>query len=541
MAGLGVPAGPGRHLGQRSRKALARLSLRARLLVGLVVLAAVGLFVADVVVYGSIRSYLNDQVTSELEAATSTLTQFRCGPDSAPYVRGLPFGAAVEVVSLGGSPVCSVPGTFRLSGIPAVSSLQNGAVFNAPAAGSLAGSYRVLPTDVNLDGGLGPSAVALVAIPLSPLGGTLHRLLIAEVAVSLAVLAALAAVGTVVVRVGLRPLEQMEETAAAIAAGDLSRRVEDDDEHTEVGRLGRSLNVMLSTIEQSFAEQQASEFRLRQFLADASHELRTPVTSIRGYAELFRRGAAERPDDLALAMRRIEEEARRMGGLVEDLLLLARLDQGRPPEQAPVDLSLIATDAAADAQVLEPDRPVSVAVVEPVVVLGDEQRLRQVVSNLVQNALRHTPGEVPVEVSVQAVGSLARLAVRDEGPGIAPEHAKRIFERFYRADPSRTRGSGGSGLGLSIVASIARAHGGVAYVDTEPGRGATFVVDLPLAPRDPGGAPPTSESAVGPERAGSLDGLVEVGGVVEPAKDPPSGHDHDRRDGSVVGADKGKR
>jgi len=298
--------------------------------------------------------------------------------------------------------------------------------------------------------------------------------------------------------VGMRPLVEIERTAGAIAAGDLSRRVVDADEHTEVGRLGASLNEMLSQIEQAFAKQQASEARLRQFLADASHELRTPLTSIRGYSELFRRGAAERPKDLASAMRRIEDEAERMGVLVEDLLLLARLDQGRPLERNPVDLAAIAREVVADATVLETGRPITVEASSPVVVLGDEQRLRQVVANLVRNALDHTPAGTPVEVRVGVETTRAVLTVTDHGPGIAPEHLPRIFERFYRADASRARESGGMGLGLAIVASIAEAHGGSARVESEMGSGATFIVEIPL--EEP--APASAEDSSSPTEPG---------------------------------------
>ena len=546
------------------RAALRQMSLRARLLLGLVVLAALGLFAADVVVYGALQAYLNGQVNNELATATSPgeLHLAGCLGGSPAYVRGLPVGAAMEVVTSSGTRICSSPASFHLTGPPSVDGLQSGTAYDAVASGSVTGPFRV--EAVNLGNGFVvlPGVIGLVAVPLEPIHATLHRLLLAELAVSFAVLVALGALGAVVVRVGMRPLRQMEETAAAIAAGDLSRRVENDDERTEVGRLGRSLNVMLATIEESFAQQQASEARLRRFLADASHELRTPVTSIRGYAELFRRGAAERPDDLALAMRRIEDEARRMGGLVEDLLLLARLDQGRPLERARVDLATIATDAAADAQVLDPDRPITMAVEPGVEVWGDEQRLRQVVGNLVQNALRHTPAATPVTVGVAAAGRSARLWVHDEGPGIPEEHAARIFERFYRADPSRTRNSGGSGLGLSIVASIAASHGGHARVDTALGRGSTFEVELPLAV-DGAHGPVAGNGAQGPGAPGALGatdatgrangigrtagsgeveglGVLEVGGVVEPPKDPATGGDDEDRDGGVVGPDEGE-
>ncbi len=516
-----------------------RLSLRARLLLGLLGVAAVGLVVADAVVYGQIKSYLNDQVHTELiTGAQSTINVLRhSGPNGASR---LPFDTVVEVVSTSGNFVFADPANFRLQASGA--SLANrtpGTTFTALGrTGKVTGSFLVTPRPVGVcvvGACFLPSqavpAVALVAIPLSLLQGTLNQLLIVEAAVSGAVLLALVFLGYFVVRVGMRPLLAIEETAGAIAAGDLSRRVAHDDAGTEVGRLGAALNAMLSTIERAFGIQRASEERLRRFLADASHELRTPVTSIRGYAELFRRGAANRPEDLALAMRRIEEEAQRMGLLVEDLLLLARLDQGRPIEREQVDLAALAIDAAADAQVLAPERPITVEANDAVLVLGDEQRLRQVVSNLVQNALRHTPELTPVSVAVTAAGGRACLSVHDEGPGLVPEEAARVFERFYRADPSRTRGSGGTGLGLSIVASIAAAHGGTARVETALGAGATFIVELPLH------EPASSERS---QEAGS-DSALEVRRVVEAAQRPARTGDDEGRDRRVVAADERER
>src|SRR5581483_7948420 len=256
------------------------------------------------------------------------------------------------------------------------------------------------------------------------------------------------------------PLEQIAETAGDIAGGDLSRRVEPAEEDTEIGRLGLALNAMLAQIETAFAERAASEDRLRRFVADASHELRTPLTAIRGYAELFRRGAADRPEDLARAMRRIEDEAARMGLLVEDLLLLARLDQGRPLQREPVDLVRVAGDALADLSAIDPSRPVSFEHPGSWVVTGDEARLRQ---------------------------------VADEGPGLPPGEEHRVFERFWRPDGARARtggasgtGVGGTGLGLSIVAAIVGAHGGTVRAGSPPsGRGAYFMVALPVAPAAP--------------------------------------------------------
>jgi two-component system OmpR family sensor kinase len=309
----------------------------------------------------------------------------------------------------------------------------------------------------------------------------------------------LAGLGYALVRTSLRPLEEIESTAEAIAAGNLSRRVPAQDPRTEVGRLGRALNGMLSQIETAFRAREASEARarrsedrMRRFVADASHELRTPLTSIRGFAELYRQGAVVDPDDVARAMRRIEGEASRMGLLVEDLLLLARLDQHRQLERRPVDLLTLAVDAVHDARAVAPERRIALDVRPQTagdsapVVLGDEPRLRQVLSNLVGNALTHTPAGTPVTVRVgtaQENGSgWAVLDVADTGPGLAPEETERVFERFYRADPSRTRGQGGIGLGLSIVAALVAAHGGTVDVASAPGAGATFRVRLPLAP-----------------------------------------------------------
>jgi len=281
-------------------------------------------------------------------------------------------------------------------------------------------------------------------------------------------------------RLGVRPLADMAETAGHIAAGDLSQRVERADDRTEAGKLGTALNAMLEQIEEAFDERAATEERLRRFVADASHELRTPLTSIRGYAELWRAGGLRDADELGEAMRRMEQEARRMGLLVDDLLLLARLDQGRPLETAPLAFDRLVDDSVRDARAVEPDRPIDVAV-EPVTVVGDDHRLRQVVGNLLANARLHTPPGTPVHVTLRATGDRARLEVADEGPGMPAEEAARIFERFYRADKARTRAKGGSGLGLSIVAAVAEAHGGRVSVDTAPGRGARFVVELPTA------------------------------------------------------------
>ncbi|HET9556731.1 MAG TPA: HAMP domain-containing sensor histidine kinase [Actinomycetota bacterium] len=341
----------------------------------------------------------------------------------------------------------------------------------------------------------------VVAASLDGIDSTTRQLRLIDLVVSVVVLLALAGVGAVIVRASLRPLVEIEQTARAIAAGDLTRRVPDRDPRTEVGRLGRALNTMLAQIETAFGARAASEEaarrsedRMRRFVADASHELRTPLTTIRGFAELYRRGGSRDPAELDRLMRRIEDQAARMGLLVEDLLLLARLDQQRPLDRHPVDLLALAADAVHDARAVAPDRRIELVLGaengDPagtaLVVLGDDQRLRQVLANLVNNALTHTPAGSPVEVRVGASTLDGRpgaaVEVVDHGPGLAPGQAERVFERFYRADPARSHADGGTGLGLSIVAALVAVHGGTVGVDTVPGRGARFRVVLPLAP-----------------------------------------------------------
>jgi two-component system OmpR family sensor kinase len=320
----------------------------------------------------------------------------------------------------------------------------------------------------------------VVAVPLDDVDSTLSRLLRAELIVSTAVLAALAALGWWVLTVGLRPLDRIAGTADAITGGDLTRRVPPGSPRTEIGRVAVALNTMLVQIEAALAQSRASERRLRQFVADASHELRTPLTSIRGHAELFRRGAAERPADAATAMRRIEEQSTRMTRLVDDLLQLAHLDEEQPLQISEVDLSQLVATAVRDAR--EVGRlTITSAVESGVAVDGDEVRLRQVVDNLLTNIRMHTQEGTRASVKLRTEGGEAVLEVSDTGPGIPAEHAGQVFERFYRADASRSRQAGGSGLGLAIVASTIHAHGGRVHVETAAGRGATFRAYLPCS------------------------------------------------------------
>jgi two-component system OmpR family sensor kinase len=325
-----------------------------------------------------------------------------------------------------------------------------------------------------------------VAIDLAEVQSTVRALIWSQVGIGTAVLLVLGVVGYVVVHRSLQPLVEVEQTAAAIAAGELERRVPQRDPRTEVGRLSVALNGMLAQIQQALASSGASaeaargsEERMRRFITDASHELRTPLTTIRGYAELYRQGAAR---DTELLMGRIESEARRMGLLVEDLLLLARLDVQRPLERLRVDLLALASDAVHDAQSVAPARHIRMEVFDgpgTPEVLGDDARLRQVLSNLMANALQHTPETAGITVRVGTDDGDAVLEVCDEGPGMTAEDAQRVFERFYRADSSRTRASGGTGLGLSIVDSLVQAHGGTVSAHTAPGQGCRFRVSLP--------------------------------------------------------------
>ena len=461
-----------------------RLSLRARLLLGVVALAAVGLVAANVATYSTLSSYLLDRTDSTLDQTAQTLR--RPGPGGG--IRSAPPGTFVQVRSLDGDtvvatfsgatlPGASVPAPNLPDAVrPPALNRTTEAVRYFTVGGAHGGpEYRVRASIAQ-----GDEAMLLVASSLRDVNSTLNRLLAIELVVTALVLAAIAGLGLWLVRLGLRPLDAIGQTASAIAAGDLSRRVERAEERTEVGRLGLALNSMLARIESSFRAQEASERKLRRFVADASHELRTPLSAVRAYAELYDRGAAERPDDLERSMKGISRESERMSVLVEDLLLLTRLDEGRPLEREPVDLAEIAREAVDAARVVDADRPIE-ASLEPAVVVGDRDRLRQVVDNLLANVRAHTPPGTEVEVGVHSIEGQAVLRVSDTGPGFTEEEASQVFQRFYRVDSSRARASGGVGLGLSIVAAVAEAHGGDATARPTLGGGATFIVTIPVS------------------------------------------------------------
>ncbi len=473
------------------------MSLRIRLMLVTLAMVAVALFLAGWATHAALKSFLIDRVDRDLTSQQLPQLARAAGfgglgppPGDSGHERGESSGfrsrTIAEVRYASGQVIRDVPSDDD-DDAELPEHIAPG--FSTVDLGHEAGEYRLLAVTAGsreadaLPRSLIPAGGTLVVgVPLGDVNDTLQRLFMIELAVGALTLGALALLALWLVRLGLRPLDRIGTKADAIAGGDLSQRVADDNPRTEVGRLGRTLNTMLDSIERAFAERRESERRLRQFVGDASHELQTPLTSVRGYAELFRRGAAQRPDDLETTMRRIEAEAARMGVLVDDLLLLARLDEGRPIERRPVDLTRLVGELVGDARVVEPDRPIDLVTEGPVRLDGDDVRLRQVVGNLLSNARSHTPPGAPVRVSVLARDGEAVIEVADSGPGLAPEHAQRVFERFFRADPSRARASGGSGLGLSIVSAITEAHGGRTEVESTPGRGSTFRVFLPLTP-----------------------------------------------------------
>jgi two-component system OmpR family sensor kinase len=470
--------------------------LRKRMLVVTVALFVVGLAGASFATYHFLSSFLVDRIDDQLRAATrpaaARLTRAE-QPHPGEHGLSLPDGSYAALVdgrdgvqrevrfNAGqDTPRPEIPTALIRSQAP-------GAKPTLSTARAVRGrtEYRLIAKP------LGGEGTVVVAMPLTGVRATQHRLLLIEGIVSGLVAAAIGLVAYWLTRRELRPLERMAQRSRAIAAGDLSQRVAPHDPRTEVGQLGESLNAMLAEIERAFAERAAAEERLRRFVADASHELRTPVTSIRGYAELFRRGASDRPADLANVMRRIEQEGERMGELVEELLLLAQLDQGLPLERQPVDLAAV-VDAAVDAaRAADPERAIEFGPHSPLVVLGAESRLRQVVDNLLTNARVHTPAGAPIHVRLAAEDEWAVLEVADEGPGVPAEEADTIFERFHRIDRSRARSKGGVGLGLAIVRSLVEAHGGAVSYRPRAGGGSVFWVSLPLAP----GARPASARA----------------------------------------------
>jgi two-component system, OmpR family, sensor kinase len=477
---------------------LRRVPLQVKLVAAVLALVTVGLVVISVASTVALRSYLTNEIDEQL---VETLERIE--------TQGIPSETRTRTV---------LPTDFvlhwRLDDVAVMWRDQRYAAEDLPPpptrteAEEFAGQPRTVAAQNEalrwrmVTTSLPNGSVLMLAQDMSGVDRAVSRLIWIEVLVGAAVLVLAGALGAASVRFSLRPLVRIEHTAEAIASGDLTRRVPEPDPaaaNTEVGRLATALNTMLAQIEAAFTDRAVSEERarhseerMRQFVADASHELRTPLTTIRGFAELYRQGAARAPEHTGDLMRRIENEAARMGLLVEDLLLLARLDQERPLRHARVVLPVLLTDAVEAARAVAPERPIALEIPERadrIVVDGDEARLRQVYANLLGNALTHTPPGTPVTVRLHADGDTAVTEVVDEGPGLSTEQADRVFERFYRADTARGRPvtgrteSAGTGLGLAIVAALVAAHRGTVEVDSAPGRGATFRVTLPLADR----------------------------------------------------------
>ena len=468
------------------------VSLRFTLVALLVGLVAVALVATGFTATSLLRGYLLQQQDEQLRAAVQDIETDPGGWLSACVARTVQLPSTSYFACLppsGGEPIVLASPTHPPDARPVIGNYHPGANAGITTVGSADGTSWRLASTRPLAGGYR----IFVGRNLDQDEKVLHRLAALEAVIGLIVLTVVGFAGYGLVGNSLRRLSEVERTARAIAAGDLSQRVPAGDDRTEVGRLTSALNGMLSRIERAFRAQEASEAqargseeRMRRFVADASHELRTPLTSIRGFAELYRQGAVGTVEDTRQLMERIEAEGARMGLLVEDLLLLARLDQQRPLTIAPVDLAEVAGDVVHDARAVQPARPIALhldeSLTEVPVVLGDEARLRQVVANLVTNALTHTPVDTRVTVTVACdptdPGMLV-VRVADRGPGMDPADAERAFERFFRVDTSRTRRGGGTGLGLAIVASLVAAHGGTVELATAPGQGATFTLRLP--------------------------------------------------------------
>lgn len=474
-------------------------SLRNRLVLGVVVLGAMGFIASDFAAQSAFRSFLIAQVDKQLIdiAGGSLLRLDRAGiaqdqevssDETQPFkqvrpLSGVPTAISITLLDPAGVVVGTLGGdlsTNQFSGV--VSNMTTADVISHEGKpytmemGKDDTHFRVLAR--TLPSGFG-SVVA--AVSLEDVDKTIARLRFLFLLIGLLALVAIALASRRIIDISLRPLTRIEETAEAIASGDLSARLPDAKPNTEVGRLVTSLNQMLSRIEESFALRLASEEKLRRFVADASHELRTPLTAIRGFAELHRQGAVQGEEKTAELVRRIEKESIRMSTLVEDLLLLARLDQARELQRDPVDVKTLINEVVASAQAAKNTHPITVSHADSdVYILGDSQRIHQVIANLIANAQSHTPDGTAVNIAVAQNKMGTTISVTDNGPGLSDADQVKVFERFYRADPSRVRsGLDGSGLGLSIVDAVMGAHGGSVSVKSELGKGATFTLFFP--------------------------------------------------------------
>lgn len=487
----------------RKNPAFSQWSLRNRLLLATLVVAAIGIGISDFAANAELRGFLIRQVDSQLNnIATGTISRLaRAGIDpNADDNRTMSTTAAptFQMVSpLRGVPTATTVTLLDPTGV--VLGQLGGDISSNPTGATFSGMTmdQVIATKgraftVNSDNP--PSSTRAIAFALpSNLGSvvisvslnsverTLQELSWLFLLISIAVLILIGLMSRWIITLSLKPLLEVEVTAAAIAGGDLSARLPELQPSTEVGRLTQSLNTMLGRIEESFNQKNASESKLRRFVADASHELRTPLTAIRGFAELHRQGAVSGEEKTRELIGRIEKESIRMGSLVEDLLLLARIDEARPFALEPVDLTSVIEESVASARAAGPEHPITTNVPGDLHVLGDNKRIHQAIANLLANARTHTPINTAIEVSATASENEITISVKDAGPGLSTTDQTRIFERFFRADPSRARHAGeGSGLGLSIVDAVMKTHGGSVTVESTPGNGATFTLHFPL-------------------------------------------------------------
>lgn len=485
---------------QSVKRFLRQVSLRSKLVALMAMLMICGVVVIAIAASGSLRVTLMDQTDTALKNNRTAVGNIMW---SAWKTREAPSeGTSLEFNRFRGS-LHANDGSVRYRlphpADPDEPDMKYGTIDEVRAFGTQ--GFDVPGTDEDSEGWRvrmypleNGDGYVVIALPLDSDSRTVEKMTSLVMSSGMLATLVMSLIAYGVTSRAFRPLVRVERTAAAIAAGDLSRRVEEYPPDTEVGRLSRSLNAMLAHIEYAFRGRAASERKMRRFIQDASHELRTPLVTIQGYSELYRHGGLSEPDQVATAMGRIEAEAKRMGQLVEDLLTLARLDEHRPLERHPVDLLLLASDAVEDTRVNAPERTVRLVGIDggpprSAPTSGDEARLRQVLANLVTNALRYTPADSPLEIAVGVLPVIdgrsdAVIEVRDHGPGISEEEAARVFERFYRADSSRQRETGGTGLGLAIVAAIAAQHDGSVRLSETPGGGATMSIHLPMVPTE---------------------------------------------------------
>lgn len=473
------------------------LSLRTQLVLVTSVLIALAIAVTSLVAISALRAQMVHQLDEEMKASSSSLVS--SVGTSQTRQDGAVGSYRVYVLDQHGNVLHSIAGADQQAeNEPVLTGWDSEKVKKYHETGTTVNSrtgsndWRIMPISLESSTN-GQASSMVIALPLKQTNQVVALVGVLTFAFGLATLAAAIAMTWVIVTRTFEPLARVEQTAAKIAAGDLSQRIEDYNPSNEIGNLAISLNTMLAQIESSFNAQAKSEAKMRRFVGDASHELRTPLVSIRGYSELYRQGALPNDEAVATAMGRIEAESKRMGQLVEDLLTLARIDERRESKLAPFDLFHLAVDASNDAYATSPDREVSlVGLTDDVAptsapVIGDESRMRQVVANLLTNAMRYTPAGMPLEIAVGVREDvpgypLSVIEVRDHGPGIHGEDRERVFERFYRTDTSRSRETGGTGLGLSIVAAILEQHDGSVHIEETSGGGATFVISLPFYP-----------------------------------------------------------